>query len=177
MKNKKTTTISTKKTKESATAIPKYSPYSGPATTQILNEGDARNLKWIDDESVHLVLTSPPYFNLKKYNDHPSQMGDIDEYNTFHHELDKVWRHCYRVLVPGGRLICVVGDVCVARRRNKGRHHVFPLQQGKSDSIISRRSFGIKLQMRPMKLLVMAVASWGSLMSLMQSSKMTLSIL
>src|SRR5438552_17759869 len=42
-------------------------------------------------------------------------------------ELDKVWRHCYRVLVPGGRLICVVGDVCVARRRNKGRHEVMPL--------------------------------------------------
>jgi modification methylase len=41
-------------------------------------------------------------------------------------ELEKVWRHVYRVLVPGGRLVCVVGDVCVARRRF-GRHLVFPL--------------------------------------------------
>ncbi len=41
-------------------------------------------------------------------------------------ELERVWRHIFRVLVPGGRLVCVVGDVCVARR-NFGRHLVFPL--------------------------------------------------
>lgn len=45
----------------------------------------------------------------------------------FQSELDRVWTHCYRVLVPGGRLVCVVGDVCLARRRNKGRHMVVPL--------------------------------------------------
>ncbi|MGH7456918.1 MAG: DNA-methyltransferase, partial [bacterium] len=40
---------------------------------------------------------------------------------------DKVWEHCHRVLVPGGRLICVVGDVCLSRRENDGRHTVVPL--------------------------------------------------
>jgi modification methylase len=42
-------------------------------------------------------------------------------------ELDKVWEQCFRALVPGGRLICVVGDVCLSRRKNEGRHMVVPL--------------------------------------------------
>jgi hypothetical protein len=41
--------------------------------------------------------------------------------------LPKVWSHCFRALVPGGRLICVVGDVCLSRRKNNGRHTVVPL--------------------------------------------------
>lgn len=96
-------------------------------THHILHRGDARDLSWIADESVHLVVTSPPYWTLKKYNDFPGQLGSIADYEAFHDELDKVWQHCYRVLVPGGRLVCVVGDVCLARRRNKGRHMVVPL--------------------------------------------------
>ncbi len=53
-------------------------------------------------------------------------MGHIGDYETFLDELRKVWEHAYRLLVPGGRLVCVVGDVCVSRRRF-GRHLVFPL--------------------------------------------------
>jgi site-specific DNA-methyltransferase (adenine-specific) len=71
-------------------------------------------------------VTSPPYWNLKRYNEHPGQMGHIQEYEVFLDELKKVWGHIFRVLVPGGRLVCVVGDVCVARR-DFGRHLVFPL--------------------------------------------------
>jgi modification methylase len=92
-----------------------------------LRLGDARELDWLDDDSLHLVVTSPPYWTLKKYNDHPGQLGDIELYESFMDELDKVWRHCYRALVQGGRLVCVVGDVCIARRRNHGRHMVMPL--------------------------------------------------
>lgn len=80
----------------------------------------------MDDESVHLVVTSPPYWNLKRYNENPDQLGHVQDYETFLGELEKVWRHVFRLLVPGGRLVCVVGDVCVARR-NFGRHLVFPL--------------------------------------------------
>jgi len=89
--------------------------------------GDARNLSFIPSDSVHLVVTSPPYWSLKKYRDHEAQLGDIQDYELFLLELDKVWEHCYRVLVPGGRLICVVGDVCLSRRKNDGRHTVVPL--------------------------------------------------
>ena len=95
-------------------------------TVHRLINGDARELAWLDDSSIHLVVTSPPYWNLKRYNENPDQLGHIQEYEEFLFELEKVWRHVYRVLVPGGRLVCVVGDVCVARR-DFGRHLVFPL--------------------------------------------------
>lgn len=106
-----------------------------PTMHRLVN-GDARGLSFLDDASVHLAVTSPPYWNLKRYNEHPDQLGHIDDYEAFLAELEKVWRHVYRVLVPGGRLVCVVGDVCVARR-DYGRHLVFPLH---SDiSVICRR--------------------------------------
>lgn len=116
-----------KRTRSEATRIPTIKPYEGPGTEHTLALGDARRLDWLPDRSVHLVVTSPPYFNLKKYNDHPDQLGDIHDYERFQDSLDAVWEHCFRVLVPGGRLIVNVGDVCVARRENGGRHHVFPL--------------------------------------------------
>jgi DNA modification methylase len=95
-------------------------------TIHRLINGDARDLSFIPSESVHLVVTSPPYWNLKRYNEHNDQLGHVDDYETFLDELEKVWRHAFRVLTPGGRLVCVVGDVCVSRRRF-GRHLVFPL--------------------------------------------------
>jgi len=96
------------------------------STFHRLINGDARDLSFLDDESIHLIVTSPPYWNLKRYNENPDQLGHIQDYEAFLIELEKVWRHVFRLLVPGGRLVCVVGDVCVARR-NFGRHLVFPL--------------------------------------------------
>jgi DNA modification methylase len=88
---------------------------------------DARQIGFVPNGSVHLVLTSPPYWTLKEYRQMPGQLGHVTEYETFLNELDEVWRHCLRVLVPGGRLIVVVGDVCLSRRKNSGRHVVVPL--------------------------------------------------
>lgn len=102
-------------------------PPRAAKTTHIVHHGDARDLAWIPDESVHLVVTSPPYWTLKEYPPNRNQLGAVAEYEGFHDELEKVWQHCYRVLVPGGRICCVVGDVCIARRRNHGRHMVLPL--------------------------------------------------
>lgn len=96
-------------------------------TEHTLYQADSRNLSFLADESVHLVLTSPPYWTLKKYRDNDNQLGDIASYEQFLNELDKVWHHCYRILIPGGRLVCVVGDVCLSRRKNSGRHTVVPL--------------------------------------------------
>jgi DNA modification methylase len=100
--------------------------------------GDARSLNFIKDESVHLVVTSPPYWNLKRYNDHPEQLGHIVDYERFLIELNKVWEESFRVLVPGGRLVCVVGDVCLSRKAN-GRHVVMPLH---SDICVLCRKIG-----------------------------------
>jgi DNA modification methylase len=97
-------------------------------------------MEWIPDGSVHLVVTSPPYWTLKEYPPNRNQLGAIAEYEQFHDELEKVWQHCFRVLVPGGRICCVVGDVCLARRRNHGRHMVLPLH---ADIAIRCRRIGL----------------------------------
>lgn len=88
---------------------------------------DARDLSFLKPESVHLMMTSPPYWTLKEYRKAKGQLGLVADYEEFLAETDKVWKHCYRLLVPGGRLICVVGDVCLSRRKNEGRHTVVPL--------------------------------------------------
>lgn len=81
----------------------------------------------LEPNSIHLVITSPPYWTLKEYRDHEHQLGHVGDYDLFLDGLDAVWKACYHALVPGGRLICVVGDVCLSRRKNKGRHTVVPL--------------------------------------------------
>lgn len=93
-------------------------------TKQIIIHGDSRFMD-LDDE-IHLVVTSPPYWTLKRYDPIEGQLGIIEDYNQFLEELDKVWERCYEVLVPGGRMVIVVGDVCLARRKHS-RHRVIPL--------------------------------------------------
>jgi DNA modification methylase len=110
---------------------------NGP-TRHDVREGDARDLSWVETESVHLICTSPPYGSLKEYPDHPGQLGNMPVYEEFLDELDKVWRECLRILVPGGRIACVVGDVCISRRKG-GRHHVLPLS---SDIQVRARHLG-----------------------------------
>lgn len=107
-------------------------------TEHILRLGDARDLSWIPNASVHLVVTSPPYWTLKKYETNTHQLGEIEDYNRFLTELDRVWRECARVLAPGGRICCVVGDVCIPRRQ--GRHLVMPLH---ADIMVRARSLGL----------------------------------
>jgi len=96
-----------------------------------LYHGDARDLSMVDDGSVHLAVTSPPYFNLKDYNienggGSEGQLGDIDDYEQFNELVDEVWENVYDKLVPAGRLCVVVGDV-LRSRSDHGRHRVLPL--------------------------------------------------
>jgi DNA modification methylase len=95
-------------------------------TSHDLYLGDARAME-LASESVDLVLTSPPYWTLKEYGDVKGQLGHVADYETFLGKLDEVWNRCFRALTSGGRLICVVGDVCLSRRKNNGRHTVIPL--------------------------------------------------
>ena len=96
-------------------------------TTHDLYQRDSREIDFLLPNSVHLVVTSPPYWTLKEYNHGDGQMGFIEDYETFLSELDRVWQACYDALVPGGRVVCVVGDVCLSRRKNFGEHVVVPL--------------------------------------------------
>jgi len=113
-------------------------PLEQSETTHRLVLGDARDMSFLDDGSVHLVVTSPPYWTLKRYNDMEGQLGHIQDYEEFLDELTLVWKECFRLLVPGGRLVCVVGDVCLSRRRF-GRHLVMPLH---ADIVVRCRKTG-----------------------------------
>ena len=96
-------------------------------TTHQLFLGDSREIAAnLPEKSVHLAITSPPYWNLKQYRDHPDQLGHVSDYEDFLKSIDSVWQGVYRALVPGGRLVIVVGDVCLSRRQ-AGRHVVVPL--------------------------------------------------
>jgi len=86
-----------------------------------------------------LVVTSPPYWTLKRYEPNQAQLGAIADYERFLDELDKVWSECARVLIPGGRVCCVVGDICVPRKRD-GRHYVMPLH---ADIQVRSRRLGL----------------------------------
>ncbi len=89
-------------------------------------QGDARDLSFIPRESVHFVCTSPPYADLIRYPESIGQLGNIASYETFLDEMDKVWAETLRVLVAGGRVACIIGDVCISRKK-AGRHFVLPL--------------------------------------------------
>jgi DNA modification methylase len=102
-------------------------------TRHVLHLGDARDLSFLPDESIHLVVTSPPYWTLKEYLENGDQLGHIEDYDHFVSEIEKVWKEVYRVLVPGGRIVIVVGDVNVSRREF-GRHLVFPLHASIQES-------------------------------------------
>lgn len=103
-----------------------------PTQHKIIN-GDSRNiLSNLESNSIHLVVTSPPYWTLKEYEDTDGQLGYVDDYDDFLDHLDEVWKEIYRVLVPGGRMAIVVGDVCLSRK-SYGRHVVFPLHASIQD--------------------------------------------
>lgn len=95
-------------------------------TEHRLVQGDCRNMQFLGKETIHLVVTSPPYWTLKSYPEQEGQLGSVVSYEGFLKELNKVWRSVYRLLVPGGRMVVVVGDVNLRRRRH-GRHFVLPL--------------------------------------------------
>ena len=83
--------------------------------------GDSRNMEEIPNNSVHLVVTSPPYWNLEQYSTvgrDPlnADLGRIQDKDEFFRELTKVWRECYRVLVPGGKLVCIFRNINVGSR-------------------------------------------------------------
>ena len=88
--------------------------------------GDSRLMRQVGDESVHLVITSPPYWQLKDYGN-GSQIGFDDSYEDYINNLNLVWNECHRVLHKGCRLCVNIGDQ-FARSVYYGRYKVIPIR-------------------------------------------------
>ena len=88
--------------------------------------GDSRQIKELSDNSVHLVITSPPYWQLKDYG-FDNQIGYNDSYESYINNLNLVWQECYRVLQNGCRLCINIGDQ-FARSVYYGRYKVIPIR-------------------------------------------------
>lgn len=96
------------------------------STRHTLINGDSRNLSLIPDKSVHLIVTSPPYWQLKDYGD-DRQIGFHDNYENYINNLNMVWIECNRVLHDGCRLCINIGDQ-FARSVYYGRYKVIPIR-------------------------------------------------
>jgi site-specific DNA-methyltransferase (adenine-specific) len=83
-------------------------------------------MREVGNESVHLIITSPPYWQLKDYG-HKEQIGFNDTYEDYINHLNLVWKECYRVLHPGCRLCVNIGDQ-FARSVYYGRYKVIPIR-------------------------------------------------
>ncbi len=88
--------------------------------------GDSRQMSELEDRSVHLIVTSPPYWQLKDYGV-SGQIGFNDSYEDYINYLNFVWKECYRVLHNGCRLFINIGDQ-FARSIYYGRYKVIPIR-------------------------------------------------
>ena len=95
-------------------------------TIHTLINGDSRNLSLMPDKSVHLIITSPPYWQLKDYGN-DGQIGFHDSYESYINNLNMVWAECNRVLHDGCRLCINIGDQ-FARSVYYGRYKVIPIR-------------------------------------------------
>ena len=91
---------------------------------KIIN-GDSRQMSELKDKSVHLIVTSPPYWQLKDYGTE-NQIGFHDDYETYINHLNLTWQECYRVLHDGCRLCINIGDQ-FARSTYYGRYKIIPI--------------------------------------------------
>lgn len=89
--------------------------------------GDSRRMEELKDESVHLIITSPPYWQLKDYGN-GNQIGFNDSYEDYINNLNLVWKECYRILHKGCRLCVNIGDQ-FARSVYYGRYKVIPIRE------------------------------------------------
>ncbi|MCX8054581.1 MAG: DNA methyltransferase [Ignavibacteria bacterium] len=89
--------------------------------------GDSRQMVEVPDNSVHLIITSPPYWQLKDYGSE-KQIGFHENYENYINNLNLVWKECYRVLCNGCRLCVNIGDQ-FARSVYYGRYKVIPIRE------------------------------------------------
>jgi site-specific DNA-methyltransferase (cytosine-N4-specific) len=110
---------------------------------------DARKMKELPDNSVHLIITSPPYFNVKDYSldgyqkvskgkKVTGQIGDIPEYDKYIKEMLVIWKECMRVLKPNGKLV-INTPLMPMVKKNLDTHynrHIFDINSDIQNSIV-----------------------------------------
>lgn len=85
--------------------------FSNKSLTYRVLEGDILDrIKEIKDNSVHLIITSPPYGEIKKYSGRKGEIGHGQDLENYYRSLNKVWKECIRVLHPGCRMVINIGD-------------------------------------------------------------------
>lgn len=94
-------------------------------TKHTIINGDSRQMDELKNESVHLIATSPPYWQLKDYGTE-NQIGFHDDYETYINHLNLTWQECFRVLHKGCRLCINIGDQ-FARSTYYGRYKIIPI--------------------------------------------------
>lgn len=110
---------------------------------------NSQNMREVPDKTVDLIVTSPPYFNIKDYakdgyqknnngKKRKEQLGDLGDYNLFIGELLKVWNECERVLKPNGKLIINTPLVPMKRAAYSTHYnrHIFDLNSDIQHSIL-----------------------------------------
>lgn len=94
-------------------------------TVHTIINGDSRQMSELKEESVHLIVTSPPYWQLKDYGTE-NQIGFHDDYEMYINHLNLTWQECFRVLHNGCRLCINIGDQ-FARSTYYGRYKIIPI--------------------------------------------------
>ena len=110
---------------------------------------DARNMSEVPDNSIHLIVTSPPYFNVKDYSKDgyqfnqisekkEGQIGDIQDYDKYIEEMLKVWKECERVLKPNGKLVINVPLMPMTKKELNTHYnrHIFDINADIEHSIL-----------------------------------------
>ena len=110
---------------------------------------DARNMEEVPDNVVNLIVTSPPYFNIKDYSKdgyqdknhsktNENQIGDIEDYEQYIQELLSVWKECERVLTPNGKLVINVPLMPMTKSQMKTHYnrHIFDINSSIQNSIL-----------------------------------------
>lgn len=114
---------------------------------------NSQKMSDVKNETVDLIITSPPYFNIKDYakngyqdeihsKNNVNQIGNIKDYKTFIKELQKVWKECERVLKPNGKLI-INTPLMPMKKKEFTTHynrHIFDLNADIQTSIVYRKN-------------------------------------
>ena len=113
---------------------------------QVFNK-TSTNMSELDDNSIDLIITSPPYFNIKDYsktnNNLKDDLGAINNYQIFIGNLLSVWIECHRVLKPNGKLCVNVPLMPIPKAIMNTHHnrHIFDLQSDIQQNILKHTTF------------------------------------